>query len=162
MIAEKVIENYKNDFKCYLVRPGTVFGYSPRMRLDLMINILTFHALTKNNITVFGGKQIRPYIHINDMTNLYLHFLNRNIKPGIYNASAGNLSANKTAQEIKNKIPNCKITIEKSNDPRSYRLSNEKIIKTGFKFKTSLSEGIDELIDFYNKGKIKIQRMHIL
>ena len=155
MIAEKVIENYKNDFKCYMIRPGTVFGYSRRMRLDLMINILTFHALTKNKITVFGGKQIRPYIHIEDMTNLYLHLLKNNIAPGIYNASAGNLSAMDTAKEIKKIITNCKINIKKSNDPRSYRLSNNKIIKTGFKFNTSISQGINELINFYKKGKIR-------
>ena len=155
MIAEKVIENYKNDFKCYIVRPGTVFGYSPRMRLDLMINILTFHALTKNKMTVFGGGQTRPYLHIDDMTNLYLFFLNNKIKPGTYNASTGNLSALETANQIKKIIPNCKIEIKKSNDPRSYRLSNKKITDAGFKFKKSLFEGINELIDLYRDGKIK-------
>jgi len=155
MIAEKVIENYKNDFKCYIVRPGTVFGYSPRMRLDLMINILTFHALTKNKMTVFGGGQTRPYLHIDDMTNLYLFFLNNKIKPGTYNASTGNLSALETANQIKKIIPNCKIEIKKSNDPRSYRLSNKKITDAGFKFKKSLFEGINELIDLYQGGKIK-------
>ena len=155
MIAEKVIENYKNDFKCYIVRPGTVFGYSPRMRLDLMINILTFHALTKNKMTVFGGGQTRPYLHIDDMTNLYLFFLNNKIKPGTYNASTGNLSALETANQIKKIIPNCKIEIKKSNDPRSYRLSNKKITDAGFKFKKSLFEGINELIDLYHDGKIK-------
>ena len=155
MIAEKVIENYKNDFNCYMIRPGTVFGYSPRMRLDLMINILTFHALTKNKITVFGGSQIRPYIHIDDMTDLYLFFLNKKIKPGVYNASTGNLSALKTACQIKKIIPGCKIEIKESNDPRSYRLSNKKVISAGFRFKKSLFEGIKELIDYYHAGKIK-------
>ena len=66
-----------------MIRPGTVFGYSPRMRLDLMINILTFHALTKNKITVFGGNQIRPYIHIEDMTDLLFHFYLKKILPWI-------------------------------------------------------------------------------
>ena len=138
-----------------MIRPGTVFGYSPRMRLDLMINILTFHALTKNKITVFGGSQIRPYIHIDDMTDLYLFFLNKKIKPVVYNASTGNLSALKTACQIKKIIPGCKIEIKESNDPRSYRLSNKKVISAGFRFKKSLFEGIKELIDYYHAGKIK-------
>jgi nucleoside-diphosphate-sugar epimerase len=154
MIAERVILSYKNHFNPYIFRPGTVFGYSPRMRLDLMINILVFQALTNKEITVFGGKQIRPYIHINDITNMYIHSLNNNFKPGIYNASAGNLSAAETAKQILKILPNCNIKIMKSNDPRSYRLSNKKIINSGFKFQTSLNDGIKELIDFYNQGKI--------
>ncbi len=155
MIAEKVIESYKNYFDYYLIRPGTVFGYSPRMRLDLMINILTFQALTKKNITVFGGKQIRPYIHINDMVDIYEFFLINKKKSGIYNASTGNLSALNTALEIKKIIPDCKINIKSSNDPRSYRLNNEKIIKSGFKFKVDLKHGIQDFINQFLKGKIK-------
>ncbi len=155
MIAEKVIETYKNFFNYYLIRPGTVFGYSPRMRLDLMINILTFQALTKKKITVFGGRQIRPFIHIKDMVNIYEFFLNNNKKSGVYNASAGNLSAFNTASEIKKIIPECKINIESSNDPRSYRLSNEKIVKAGYKFQVNLKSGIQEFIDYYKRGKIK-------
>ena len=77
------------------------------------------------------------------------------IKPGIYNASTGNLSALKTASQIKKIIPGCKIEIKKSNDPRSYRLSNKKIVSAGFRFKKSLFEGINELIDYYHAGKIK-------
>lgn len=153
MIAEKVIESFSPFFKIYLVRPGTVFGYSPRMRLDLMINILTFHALQKKKITVFGGSQTRPFIHIQDMTDLYLHFLNKNLRSGIYNASSGNLTANKTATEIK-KLINCKIIKKKSNDPRSYRLSSEKIKKTGFKFNWDLKKGVLELIEKFNEKKI--------
>ena len=154
MIAERIILSYKDYFKTFIFRPGTVFGYSPRMRLDLMINILVFQALSKKEITVFGGKQIRPYIHINDITNIYIHSLKNNFKPGIYNASAGNLSAAETAKQILKILPNCKLKIKKSNDPRSYRLNNEKITNSGFKFQTSLNDGIKELIDFYNKGKI--------
>ena len=155
MIAEKVIQSYGRYFNSYIFRPGTVFGYSARMRLDLMINILTFQALTKKKITVFGGKQIRPYIHIDDMTNLYLFSLEKKIRPGIYNASAGNLSAMDTAKEIKKIIPECKIEYQKSNDPRSYRLCNDKILKSGFNFKTSLANGIKELVMQYNLGNIK-------
>ena len=153
MVAEKVIESFSKDFKVYMIRPGTVFGYSPRMRLDLMINILTFQALTKKKITVFGGKQTRPFIHIKDMVNMYLFFLKKNIKGGVYNASAGNLTAMQTAKEIRKKI-NCEIITKKSNDPRSYRLSANKIKKAGFKFNWNLDKGINELIQKFNEKKI--------
>ena len=155
MIAERVIESYKKYFKYYLIRPGTVYGYSPRMRLDLMINILTYQALTKKKIIVFGGSQIRPYIHIQDMVNIYLFMLNKNLPSGPYNASAGNLSTKNTAYEIKNIIDGCKIIIQKSNDPRSYRLSNEKLVSSGFNFKINLEQGISNFIENYNNGKIK-------
>ena len=153
MVAEKVIESFSKDFKVYMIRPGTVFGYSPRMRLDLMINILTFQALTKNKITVFGGNQTRPFIHIQDMIRLYLFFLKKNIKGGVYNASAGNLTAMQTAKEIRKKIK-CEIITKKSNDPRSYRLSSNKIKKAGFKFNWKLDKGINELIQKFNEKKI--------
>ena len=155
MIAERVIESYKKYFKYYLIRPGTVYGYSPRMRLDLMINILTYNALTKRKITVFGGSQIRPYIHIQDMVNVYLFMLKKNLPSGPYNASIGNLSAKNTAYEIKNIINDCKIIYQKSNDPRSYRLSNEKLLSKGFDFKISLDQGIYNFIENFKNGKIK-------
>jgi nucleoside-diphosphate-sugar epimerase len=154
MIAEKVIESYKKYFKYYLIRPGTVYGYSPRMRLDLMINTLTYQALTKKKVVVFGGKQIRPYIHILDMVNVYLFMLKKNLPSGPYNASAGNLSAIDTANIIKS-IIDCKINIKKSNDPRSYRLSNEKLLSFGFNFKIKLHEGIYNFITNYKNGNIK-------
>ena len=113
MVAERVILSYKKFFSCYIIRPGTVFGYSEKMRLDLIINILTFQAMTKKTINVFGGKQTRPFIHISDMIDIYIFFLKKNKKPGIYNASYGNLSALKTAEEIKKIFKKCKIKIMK-------------------------------------------------
>ena len=77
MVAERVILSYKKFFSCYIIRPGTVFGYSEKMRLDLMINILTFQAMTKKTINVFGGKQTRPFIHISDMIDIYIFFLKK-------------------------------------------------------------------------------------
>jgi nucleoside-diphosphate-sugar epimerase len=154
MIAERVLLSYKKYFKYFIIRPGTVFGYSDRMRLDLMINILAFQALTKKEITVFGGRQTRPFIHIDDMVSVYEHFIFRKNKSGIYNASYGNLSAIDTAKQICLKIPKTKINLKKSNDPRSYRLNSDKLKKTGFKFKINLQQGIDNFIKNFNSGKI--------
>jgi nucleoside-diphosphate-sugar epimerase len=154
MIAERVLLSYKKYFKYFIIRPGTVFGYSDRMRLDLMINILAFQALTKKEITVFGGRQTRPFIHIDDMVSVYEHFIFRKNKSGIYNASYGNLSAIDTAKQICLKIPKTIINLKKSNDPRSYRLNSDKLKKTGFKFKINLQQGIDNFIKNFNSGKI--------
>ena len=76
MVAERVFLSYKDKIDVYCIRPATVCGYSPRMRLDVSVNMLTFQALKNKRITVFGGNQIRPNIHINDMINVYKHFLN--------------------------------------------------------------------------------------
>ena len=77
LCAEKIIESYKKYFKYYNIRPATLYGPSPRMRLDLTMNILTKHAALKNQINVFGGKQWRSYLHVQDMANVYVHFLKK-------------------------------------------------------------------------------------
>jgi nucleoside-diphosphate-sugar epimerase len=74
MISERVFLSYKDQINTVIVRPATVCGYSKRMRLDVSVNMLTIQALTNKKITVFGGDQTRPNIHIQDMVNVYLHF----------------------------------------------------------------------------------------
>ena len=158
MIAERIIKSYEKEIDTFCIRPATVCGYSPRMRLDVSVNALTFQALNKNSINVFGGSQVRPNIHIKDMIRVYLHFLEKNIKPGVYNAGFENLSIINLAKKIKKKI-NCKIKITKSNDPRSYRQNSEKLLRTGFKQKYYINDAIDDIIYFYNKGKIKNEKI---
>ena len=93
MVAERVFLSFKEkiDIKC--IRPATVCGYSPRMRLDVSVNMLTYQALKNGKITVFGGNQTRPNIYIKDMINVYKHFLiNRDIPSGCYNAGFENIT----------------------------------------------------------------------
>ena len=116
---------------------------------------IVFPGLNKKRNYYFRGNQLRPYIHIKDMVNVYLHFLKRNLKSGAYNSSAGNLSVKKTAQKIKERIDNINVVNKKNNDPRSYRLSSEKLLKTGFKFNVTLKQGVDEIIDAFLNKKIK-------
>src|SRR5258705_158316 len=71
MVAERVLLSYANELVVQIIRPATVCGYSPRMRLDVSVNLLTMQALTKEHITVFGGDQVRPNIHIDDITDVY-------------------------------------------------------------------------------------------
>ncbi len=154
MVAERVFLSFKEylDVKC--IRPATVCGYSPRMRLDVSVNMLTSQALKNNKITVFGGDQTRPNIHIQDMANIYRHFLNNpEIPSGCYNAGFENISILDIAKKIQSKIDS-EIIISESNDPRSYRQDSSKLLKTGFKPKYSVDIAIDEIIEAFKSGKL--------
>ncbi len=154
MVAERLFLSYSSQIEFYALRPATVCGLSPRMRLDVSVNLLTFQALSRGNITLFGGDQIRPNIHMKDMVNAYKHLLFNNIKPDIYNAGFENFSLKELSDLIKNKT-NCKIEITSTNDPRSYRQNSDKLISTGFQKKYSVKEAINDITDAYNSGKIK-------
>lgn len=155
MITERVILSYKNDIKAFIIRPATVCGFSPRMRLDVTVNILTFDALRKKSISVFGGQQIRPNIHIDDMCNIYEFFLKKGKKyAGIYNAGYENKSIIDIAKSVR-KITGSKINVIKDkNDPRSYRLNSDKIQKIGFKYYKSYLDAIYELCEEYKKKNL--------
>ena len=155
MIAERVFMSYSNDLKVHCIRPATVCGLSPRMRLDVAVNLLTFQALTKNKITVLGGNQVRPNIHIDDVTDVYLHFIDnyKDINSGFFNAGFENISIINIANLIKSKV-NCEIDIKESNDPRSYRQDSSKLLNTGFVPKKNISIAIDEMIDSYSSGQL--------
>ena len=155
MIAERVLMSYESSMKIHIIRPATVCGISPRMRLDVAVNLLTFQALTKNKITVLGGQQVRPNIHIDDVCDVYIHFINNpNISSGFYNAGFENVSILDIAKLIKSKI-NCDVEIRPSNDPRSYRQDSTKLLRTGYKPKKNIGIAIDELISAYENGNLK-------
>ena len=129
MVTERVLLSYNDMIDINIVRPGTVCGYSPRMRYDLTVNAMTYSALKNKKIHVFGGKQIRPNIHIEDLTDIYLMLLNKNYKKLIVNAGFENLSILEIAKKI-SKITNAKIIVKKDkNDPRSYRMSSDRLLK---------------------------------
>jgi nucleoside-diphosphate-sugar epimerase len=154
MISERVFLSYKDQINTVIIRPATVCGYSKRMRLDVSVNMLTMQALTNKRITVFGGSQTRPNIHIKDMVNVYLHFLENSTLTGIYNAGFENISILDIAQKVANKI-NAEIIVSESNDPRSYRLNSDKLLFTGFKPQFTVQTAIDEITENYNKGILK-------
>jgi len=155
MVTERVILSYKKYLNVIILRPATVCGFSPRMRLDVTVNMLTFHALKNKKITVFGGKQKRPNIHIDDLLDAYIFFLTKNIKSDIFNIGFENLSIIDIAKKI-SKIIKSKIIIKKnSSDTRSYNLDSSKLLKTGFRPKKKISDAIIELKDLYNKNILK-------
>ena len=156
MIAERVFLSYKDKIKVHCIRQATVCGYSPRMRLDVSVNLLTFQALLNKEITIFGGSQIRPNINIKDLVRVFEYFLKNNskLKSGAYNAGFENISIKKLANKISKKIKS-KVKTTKSNDPRSYRQNSDKLIKTGFRPLYGIDEAIEELKKFYEIGLIK-------
>ena len=155
MISERLLMSYQDKLTLQIIRPATVCGYSLRMRLDLSVNMLTMQALTNGRITVFGGQQTRPNIHMNDMIGVYLHFLELGAKiPGIYNAGFENISILDIAEKVINHIP-AEIEITESDDPRSYRQNSDKLIGTGFSPEYSVDNGIKDVIEVYNAGSLK-------
>ncbi len=152
MIAERVFLSYQDSMKVFCVRPATVCGVSPRMRLDVSVNILTYSALKSGRITVFGGDQVRPNIHIDDICGVY-SFLIKNqeqIDSGTFNAGFENISILDIANLVKKQLPNSSIEITPSNDPRSYRQCSDKLIKLGYKPKKNVENAIAEIISSYN------------
>ena len=154
MVAERVLMSYADDMTVQIVRPATVCGLSPRMRLDVSVNMLTMQALTKGEITVLGGDQTRPNIHIDDITDLYLFLLDNPNVTGIYNAGFENLSIKTIAETICEHVP-ARINVKPSNDPRSYRINSDKLLATGFKPKKDVGTAIKEITDAYNTGTLK-------
>src|SRR3989338_5841112 len=155
-----LISKGSDSFTVFIIRPATICGYSPRMRLDLTVNMLTIQSLVNKKITVFGGSQKRPNIHIEDMTDLYINSLSypkAKIHKKIYNAGYENKTVREIAEMVK-KITNdekVKIVYLPSNDLRSYHISAKKIAKElGFKPKHSVEEAIRDIKKAYIKGLI--------
>jgi nucleoside-diphosphate-sugar epimerase len=164
-MCEPLLLKHTNDnFEGVIFRPATVCGYSPRMRLDLSVNILTNFAITNKEILVFGGKQLRPNLHIQDYCDVLLKFIkadSRIICNQIYNVGYENLSIINIAKQVKEIIgkkikENINIRIEKSSDNRSYHINSEKIYNDlCFKPKRNIESAIIEIYKSFKKGLIK-------
>ena len=161
MICERILLSYKKKIDLTILRPATVCGFSPAMRLDVAINALTFGALQNNLITVFGGKQIRPNLTMYDMIKAYKFSLKRNlaknrpVKNTIFNLGFENLTILNMAKRIKKTLgENSKILIKPSNDPRSYRQNSDRIIREGFKPKKKIEDAINEIKENFLEKKI--------
>ena len=156
MVAERIFLSYKDSMNIFCVRPATVCGVSPRMRLDVSVNVLTYSALSKGIITVFGGDQIRPNIHIDDICDLYIFFIDnhKRLESGFYNAGFENISILDIAKYVKEVLPNTSLNVTPSNDPRSYRQCSDKILKLGFVPKKNVKIAIQEIIKEFKSNKL--------
>ena len=131
-MCEDVLEEEREPgFVAVTIRPATVCGYAPRLRLDLTVNILTNHAINNGRITVFGGDQLRPNIHIDDMTELYVMLLDQPdeaIDGKTWNAGYHNLKVRAIADMVREEVgPKVDIVVTPTDDHRSYHVSSEKI-----------------------------------
>ena len=168
---------YSDDFSIVTIRPATICGYSPRLRLDLTVNILTNHAFHKSEITVFGGEQYRPNLHIEDMTDLYLQLLEEpgsKVSGQIFNAGYENKTVMELAQIVKKIIgEDVLLHIIKTDDNRSYHISSKKIKeKLGFKTKFKISDAVKDMKTAFERNLLpnslndeiyyNIKRMHSL
>ena len=155
--CEKILNSYKSDdFITTTIRPSTVCGYARRQRLDLVVNILTNHAFHKREIKVFGGNQLRPNVHIDDMVRSYLTVLNadkKKINGEIFNVGFRNQTVNELANNVKEVIgEDVKILRTESNDNRSYHVSCEKIKEIlGFETQLTIKDAVQDLKESFEK-----------
>jgi len=159
MCEEVLTRYYAPGFTCVTVRPATVCGYSPRLRLDLTVNILTNHAINKGKITVFGGEQLRPNLHIEDMADLYLRLLEApaaQIDRKVWNAGYHNLKVREIAELVREIVgQKVEIVTEPTNDNRSYQVSSEKIAREfGFKPRHAVEDAVRDLKAAFEDGRI--------
>jgi len=154
MVSERVLLSYADKMAIQIVRPATVCGYSPRMRLDVAVNLLAMQALAKGKITVFGGDQTRPNIHIDDITDLYVFLLSHPEVTGVFNAGFENISILDIAHLVTKQVP-VEISVTASSDPRSYRVNSDKLLATGFKPKKTVDDAISEIVEKFRSGVLK-------
>ena len=152
MVAERVVMSYSDSMLTTIFRPATVCGFSPRMRLDLTVNGLTMQALTRKKMMVFGGGQVRPNIHIDDLVDLYLFAVEHRLA-GVFNAAFENLTVLQIAALVAERVP-AEIDVTSSTDPRSYRLCSDRLRAAGFGPKKNVGVAIDELADAYRAGRL--------
>jgi nucleoside-diphosphate-sugar epimerase len=158
--CEKILNSYNSDnFTTTTIRPSTVCGYAKRQRLDLVVNILTNHAFHNKEITVFGGDQLRPNVHINDMVDSYLAVLNapsKKINGEVFNVGFKNQSVNELAKDVKEVIGNdVKIIHTKSDDNRSYHVSSKKIKDVlNFNTKYTVKDAVSDLKNAFEKKSL--------
>ena len=165
-LCEPILKNYSdNNFEGVTFRPATVCGYAPRLRLDLSVNILTNFAINKNKIVVFGGKQLRPNLHIEDYCGVVECLINApsdKIKDQIFNVGYQNLSIAEIAKKVKKVVENYfpdkkKIEIETtpSDDNRSYHINSDKIKNVlGFVPKLTIEDAVRDLCVAFKENKI--------
>jgi nucleoside-diphosphate-sugar epimerase len=160
-MCEEVLDAKREPgFTTLTLRPATVCGFAPRLRLDVIVNILTNHAFNNRRIRVFGGAQTRPNIHVEDMTDLYVQTLAwpaEKIDGRVYNAGYYNQTVDQLAQAVRNVVgSDVTIQVEPTDDNRSYRVSSELLQRElGFAARRPIEEAVSGLLDAFADGRIE-------
>ncbi|OGV29506.1 MAG: UDP-glucose 4-epimerase [Legionellales bacterium RIFCSPHIGHO2_12_FULL_35_11] len=166
MCEPLLFKHMDDNFTCVAIRPATICGYAPRLRLDLSVNILTNHAITNNKIMVFGGDQLRPNLHVQDMCDLYALLLTipkEKIAGETFNAGYDNMSIRDIASVVKRVVeqefpekPPLTVEVIESDDNRSYHINSDKIKRCiGFSPSLSVEDAVRDLCNAFRDGKIK-------
>ena len=156
--CELILQKYRSEnFTPIIIRPATVCGYAPRQRLDVVVNILTNLAYHKRKISVFGGDQLRPNIHIKDMAKAYDTLINAKksqVSGEVFNAGYENMTVLDLANTVKTVIgEDVKLKSTPTDDNRSYHISSKKIKKVlGFESKFTISDAVTDLKIAFKKG----------
>jgi len=158
--SKLIAEKYLEESDAIIFRLGTLFGISDqfsRIRLDLVVNVLTTKALVDKKMSVFGGDQWRPLLHVKDVANAIKHNISSNTK-GIFNLHYKNFKIIEIAEKIKEKIP--EVSIETTplpfQDARNYQVSSDKLkLETGFEASIELTQGIEEMYNLISSNRIK-------
>ena len=159
MCEDVLREEQEPGFVAATLRPATVCGYAPRQRLDVIVNILTNHAINNKAIRVLGGAQKRPNIHVLDMVDAYLAMLNQPdkvIDQAIYNVGDENFTVNQLADIVKKEVGgDIAVNVEPTNDNRSYHISSDKILREiGWKPTHSIAEAVRDLSSALRAGRL--------
>jgi nucleoside-diphosphate-sugar epimerase len=159
MCEDDLDQEHEPGFVTVTLRPATICGYAPRLRLDLTVNILTSLAVNNGRITVFGGEQFRPNLHVEDMTDLYLRLLeapDEMVDRKVWNAGYHNLKVREIADMVQAEVgPQVDIVVTPTNDHRSYHVSSDKIRRElGYSANRSVKDAIVDLKTAFDAGKV--------
>jgi len=166
-MCEPILLRYQAPgFTTVIIRPATICGYSPRLRLDLTVNILTSLAVNKRAITIFGGSQKRPNIHIEDITDLYVDLLDRpdeHIAGKTFNAAYQNRTVAELGEIVRSVVTRempelgpIAVETSPSNDLRSYHVSSDKIKRElGWTPERTIEDAVSDLCQAFRAGKIR-------
>lgn len=151
-----LLANTTNDFVGTVLRPATLCGFSERQRFDLVINVLTNHAVNEGRIRIYGGEQFRPNLHLDDMVDVYLHIILQpieKVRDQIFNVGGANLTVNEIAEIVSQVTGVTNYEYYETNDPRSYRIDSSKIEKLlDFKPKKSVKNAVEDLFKAFELG----------
>lgn len=157
-MCEDILREESGDMDWVIIRPATVCGYAPSMRLDLLVHILTMSALRNGRIEVHGGWQYRPNIHIIDMVDAYIRVLDASrevVSGGVFNVGTENLTILDTAKRIKSILPDTEIEVIDSQDPRSYHVNSHRFYATlEWEPQHPIDAAIVGIIEAYRNGHI--------
>jgi nucleoside-diphosphate-sugar epimerase len=159
MCEDVLVDAREPGFETLILRPATVCGYAPRLRLDVSVNILTNHAVNNRVIRVFGGNQVRPNIHVDDMTDLYVQSVSlpgELIDGKVYNAGYYNQTINEIADTVRGVVgSDVTIKVEPTNDHRSYRINSDLIRnELGFAARRDVATAVSGLCTAFDRGLI--------